>query len=125
MTDVVQQARLREQLRTLAEFLPAFETPSSHSENLERSFISKAYEAGWVLKAFDWGAWKDTAEARLLRDTEGALASATPDDLARLLTTLIRQQRFTDGGSLTEEPERGLIIRILRRATVLANDNSE
>ena len=55
-------------------------------------FISMAYEFGWVTP-FDWGTWAQTPEGQRLSAGGDAVAAATPDDLARLLTTLIRSER--------------------------------
>ena len=57
-------------------------------------FHDLAYEDGWVRTDFDWGEWSETPEALSLRDEPTALASATPDQLAKLITVLVRQERF-------------------------------
>ncbi len=55
-------------------------------------FVAAAYKFGWVLwGGFDWAEWMKTQEAQRLRDDREALSRATPDQLARLLTVLIRQ----------------------------------
>ena len=89
-------------------------------------FVSTCYKAGWILKDFDgtewegWGDWKDSDEARRLRDDPSALDSATPGQLGRLLKVLIRQDRFVTG-ALTGAFEPGLLVKILRRVVVLAS----
>ena len=82
-------------------------------------FVSVAYEDGWVRTEFDWGKWSATREARTLRDDPVALAVATPDQLAKLITVLVRQERFSEG-SLKWAFENGLVLAIVRRARVLA-----
>ena len=81
--------------------------------------VTLAYEDGWVRANFDWGVWSATAEARTLRDDPEALASATPDQLAKLMTVLVRQERFSEGALLWAF-EAGLMLGIVRRAGVLA-----
>jgi hypothetical protein len=81
-------------------------------------FVSAAYAAGWVLRDFDWPAWKDTPEAVQLRNDPDALEQATVVQLARLLTVLIRQDRFVEG-ALANAYDSGLVIAILRRADAL------
>ena len=85
------------------------------------AFIKTCYECGWVLGDFDWGTWKDTSEAMELRDNPDAMARATPDQIAKLLTVLIRLERFCSG-SLANAFKSGLLGAILRRAVALAQD---
>jgi len=81
------------------------------------AFVDAAYDAGWVIKDFDWTAWKGTAEAASLLDPD-VIASASCDQLAKLLTTLIRGDRFAEG-TLSEAYDRGILTAIVRRAEVL------
>lgn len=91
---------------------------TSYHPEVDR-FVALAYEDGWVRADFDWGAWSATAEARTLRDDPVALASATPDQLAKLITVLVRQERFSEGALLAAF-EVGLVLGIVRRAGDLA-----
>lgn len=84
-------------------------------------FVEAAYDLGWVQRDFDWVAWKETEEAIMLRDNDQALAEATSDQLAHLLTVLIRQERFCEG-SLDLAYRSGLLNGILRRASELASE---
>ena len=134
---------LHERLRGLASFLPAFESagfefgrwnrPESSdgvltlpffvlSETAD-AFVNTAYELGWVEPGFDWGTWMGTEEAQSLRDSPTSLAGATPEQLAHLLTVIVRQDRFVEG-SLLASYESGLLTGILRRAADLAGHNS-
>jgi hypothetical protein len=67
---------------------------------------------------FDWPTWMQTDEAIHLRDDLDSLAQATPEQLAHLLTVMIRQDRFVEG-SLGAHAESGLLVSVLRRAAVL------
>ena len=58
-----------------------------------------------------------------LRDDPAALQSATPEQLGRLLTVLIRQDRFIDG-SLAGAFESAFLLEILRRVAVQATRGS-
>ena len=130
---------LEERLAALAAFLPRFEQPdfqfdcwepSSFEEpgvismsgyslsNEASAFVDMAYEMGWVLFGFDWPTWKGTNEAAELRDHADTLSKATPNQLAQLLTVLIRQERFSEG-SLAAAYASGLVTRIVRRAAQL------
>jgi Family of unknown function (DUF6508) len=135
-------AALRERLHQLAAFLPEFEKPGfefghwvmppalepgviispyfAHgpvADSLHRT----CYDMGWVLQRFDWPAWMNTTEAVQLRDNPSVLERATPEQLARLLTVLIRQDRFVEG-ALAAAYKDGLLVRILRRASSIEED---
>ena len=119
----------------LASFLPAFEAPDvefgtlkggeerepgtitmpwfAHSELTSR-FLEVAYRDGWVRPDFDWPAWAQTPEAGRLRDDREALEQATVLELARLLTVVIRSEKF-DEGALAVALESGLVTAVLRR----------
>jgi Family of unknown function (DUF6508) len=135
-------AALRERLHALAAFLPEFEKPGFEfgklvtppsskpgviimpyfalgpvAESLDRT----CYDMGWVLRGFDWPAWMSTPEAIELRDDPSVLERATFEQLARLLTVLIRQDRFVEG-ALAAAYKDGLLVRILRRAASIEED---
>jgi hypothetical protein len=130
---------LAERLRGLAAFLPGFESPSFEFGTWSESstsadgvitlpyftlgetasaFVRRAYDLGWVQMGFDWPAWKETTEAQGLRDDPVALSRATPDQLAHLLTVVIRQDRFVEG-ALDSAYHSGLLTAIMRRAKAL------
>ena len=73
---------------------------------------------GWI-QDFGWGGWKDGAEAESFRTDPEAFNQATPEQLSRLLTCLIRGDRFCEG-YLSSSYEAGLLVPILRRAAALA-----
>ncbi|MFN3447694.1 MAG: DUF6508 domain-containing protein [Roseococcus sp.] len=128
-----------EALRALAAFLPIFERPGftagswqggqeveprvftmpfeAYVEEVIR-FTEVAYAHGWVLPDFDWIAWGGSEEAIVLLSDPAKLAAATPRQLARLLTLIIRQDRFVEG-ALAAAFESGLILGIVRRAKAL------
>jgi Family of unknown function (DUF6508) len=126
-------------LQVLAEFLPALRQPGFKAgeicggdeiepgvsrmpfvsyDPIVDSFVKAAYSHAWVLEDFDWPTWAQSAEARSLRDDETAIRNATPEQLARLLTVCIRQDRFVEG-ALMEAFDFGLILRIVERAAAL------
>ena len=130
-------------LQALAAFLPIFERPDMElgawagGDRLANGsmsmpyysfgpeaedFISTANEFGWVIP-FDWGAWARTPEGRRLCEGGAAIEGATPEDLARLLTTIIRSERFGDG-QLEGAFRSGLLTAIVRRAAALASQES-
>ena len=128
-----------EKLRALVRFLPDLESPdfkagswvdfeetsegafimpyTAHSD-VVTAFVDMLYETGWVLPNFDWPQWAQTEEASGLRDDECALSLATSDQLAKLLTVCVRQDRFMEG-ALLDAFESGLTLRIILRAAEL------
>lgn len=129
---------LRKRLHALAALLPIFEAPGFEfgawneparhgnvmvmpyfifSEGAEK-LLKVFYKQGWALTEFDWPAWAQTREYAQLREGKAALAKANPDQLARLLTVVIRQDRFVEG-SLNVAYKSGLLVKIMRRAAEL------
>lgn len=133
---------LTKRLACLAAFLPIFEdaafqfgswvggkpmphgllhVPSFVMSDAAEAFVKTTYEMGWVLPEADWVTWKGSAEAGELASRPEALARATPEQLAKLLTVLIRQDRFVEG-SLAEAFESGFLVAITRRAAALLRE---
>lgn len=86
-----------------------------------QKFITCCYADGWVLADLDWSAWMRSTEAIELRDEPERLANASPIQLAKLLTTVVRQDRFCEG-SLSSAFDSGLLLAIVRRAKRLATE---
>ena len=84
------------------------------------AFVRDVGGAGWIVP-FDWPAWMATAEAKALVNDHGRVASASVEELSRLLTAIVRSDRFTEG-SIAGAFESGLIGAILARAEVLAGE---
>lgn len=59
-------------------------------------FLRAASAAGCVVP-FDWPAWLDTPAAQALLADRAAVAAASPGDLVRLMTALVRGDRFGEG----------------------------
>ena len=132
---------LTERLRVLASVLPALEAPDADFGHWElpppRDGIGSlgwfefgptaevwraAVAAGdWINFGFDWRTWFAGDDGRSLRDDPGAIATATPDQLAWLLTAIIRSDRFTEG-SIAGAFESGLLAAISRRARALLDN---
>ena len=82
------------------------------------AFLEAVRGKGWV-EPFDWMAWAQTREGKALREDRVALAEASADQLKRLLTTLIRADRFSEG-TIAWAFESGLMAAIAQRARTLA-----
>lgn len=122
----------------LLEFLPVFEAgvrspglrpegqnayaPYSSEDEAGSAFEKAAYAAGCVRPDVGWTEWVHTAEARALRDDPAVLAQASHDQLEHLLTAIIRSNRFSMGASVFDSGQCSLILDILRRAKVLAEE---
>ena len=125
---------LRERLAALAGFRTAFEqdgfqfatsVPPERDGNLTTlgwttlgdeagRFYKMAYDYGWI-RRLDWMAWRDTEAGRRLMHEADAMAQATEDDLALVLTTCVRADRFCEG-YLADAFDAGLIGRVVLRA---------
>jgi Family of unknown function (DUF6508) len=124
-------------LHRLARHLPVFEAPGftfgswEPSREREDGIIvlgwyvpgpeAEAFLAdlgGWITP-FDWMAWAASPEGQALLGHPDAVASASADDLRKLLTTYVRGERFGDG-TLENAFMSGMLTAIMRRAGVLA-----
>jgi hypothetical protein len=83
------------------------------------AYLRAVGQAGLLQPDFDWPTWAKTPEAIALHDDPAVLARATPDQLGKLLTALIREDRFNEG-ALGDSFESGVMTAIARRAKVLA-----
>jgi hypothetical protein len=73
----------------------------------------------WVTAGFDWRSWLETDEGRAFHQGTDAVGTATPEQLGKLLTAIVRSDRFVEG-SIAGAFESGLLAAIARRATALA-----
>jgi len=72
----------------------------------------------WI-EPFDWPSWAASAEGEALLGHPEAVASASEDELRKLLTVYVRSERFGDG-TLEAAFTSGMLTAIVRRASVLA-----
>ena len=82
------------------------------------AFLADVRSDGWVIP-FDWPAWAAGPDGERLVGHPEAVASASTEELARLLTTYVRGDRFTEG-LLASAHENGMLAAIARRAAELA-----
>jgi hypothetical protein len=128
-------ADLAERLRPLADLVPILEAPDADFGHWDTSpgpdgtlhlpwfvfgptaeaFREAVGRGGWITTGFDWMAWLQTEEGQTFRDRPEAVASATPEQLAMLLTAIVRSDRFVEG-SMAGAFKSGLLSRIARRA---------
>ena len=76
-------------------------------------------DARALVRPFDWMSWASSADGQRLLGHPDAVASATADELGKLLTTYVRGERFGDG-TLAAAFDSGMLTAIARRASVLA-----
>jgi hypothetical protein len=111
-------------LASLARFTPrlcdagesAPEGNNDHEE-LELALVDAVTRAGWVLPC-DWATWAQSAKGLRLLGEPCHMATATANQLAKMLTALIRGERFSEG-TLREAFESGLLLAIAMRAEAL------
>jgi hypothetical protein len=133
--DISSVDELTPSLQAMADFLPELNKPDfdfGHWEPARKpapGVLTMPYFAfspqGLALLAampadrnFDWPAWKDTEEAQGLIKDPARVAEATPQQLVKLTTTLLRADRFTDG-TLANAYASGLLRAIVERASAL------
>ena len=133
---------LRDRLQRLADQLPTFEAPgftfgawvpSTRREDgvIEMGWYQLSEEAetftrslgGWITP-FDWPTWANGPEGTALLHDPPAVASASAEDLGKLLTSLVRGNRFSEG-TLAWAHESGLLTAIMRRAAALLASDDE
>ncbi|MET3353939.1 UNVERIFIED_ORG: hypothetical protein ABID33_001845 [Xanthobacter viscosus] len=100
-----------------------FQMPFIQYDPVVDAFVKAAYRHSWVLMDFDWPVWAQSDEAKALQDDETAIAMATPEQLGRLITVCVRQERFCDG-TLMSAFDSGLILRVVERAATLVGHPS-
>ncbi len=130
-----------ERLRRLAAYEPVFNDPSfspgtweggrpdehgviqmpwfSYNDTVDR-FHRELAAAQWIYP-FDWPAWAATPEGRRLVSDPDAIATASAADLAKVLTSIVRGDRFHEG-AFAAAFERGTIAAITRRAAELVRE---
>jgi hypothetical protein len=69
---------------------------------------------------FPWPEWTQTDEARALLADHARIAHATPQQLVKLTTALVRGDRFGEG-TLASAWGSGLLMAIVRRAAAIVN----
>lgn len=135
---------LADRLAALAAFLPAFTAPGAsfgrwfpeegapsaggtfvvpwfELSPMGAAFLDACYTHRWVVPV-DWVEWRKTPRARALYDDPAALAEATPEELALLLTSLVRGDRFCEG-TLAGAYDEGVLLRVVQRAAALAAEH--
>lgn len=92
-----------------------YQFPSYDFSGLGAAFFDMAYDAGWVIADFDWVTWKATEEAQGFLSNVAAIGAADSVQLAKLITTITRQDRYCDG-TLAWAFETGLLTAMATRA---------
>jgi hypothetical protein len=123
----------RDRLRLLADLVPILESPSADFGHWEtppgtlgyyvfgpagEAFLDAVGRGGWVVAGFDSRTWLTTPEGESLRDRPDAVADASIDQLAWLLTAIVRSDRFVEG-SIEGAFESGLLGWVAQRAAAL------
>jgi hypothetical protein len=86
------------------------------------SFVNAAYSGYWVRPDINWSGQEERARYIYLCSMLEAIETAGATDIAHILTTLIRGDRFNEG-MLAEAFENGLLRRILIRVGELASSS--
>jgi RimJ/RimL family protein N-acetyltransferase len=81
------------------------------------AFTREMTALGWI-HPFDWPAWAGSPAGRRYLEDSSRIGDAPADDLGRLLTTIVRSDRFSEGEVLAAA-ESGVLAAIARRAATL------
>lgn len=128
----------KENLKALADFWPVFANPKFVWE-IEKgiepkvkgefimpqriwdkeatAFHKMVYKEEWVVD-YDWTEWVNTEEFKKMMESPNGIETATAVQLAKLITALVRKERFCEG-TLSEASSTGLLERVTRRASQL------
>ena len=113
-----------ERLRRLAAWEPVFADPAFSPGGMFRGpspavvrFAREMADLGWSTRG-DYGPWSQSEAGLAFTKDNARIPTATSDELALLLTTIMRMDRFSRG-VLDEAFGRGTILAIVRRARVL------
>ncbi len=129
---------LPERLAALAAFAPAFAADGFQATaqvrvarpgvylgityaEITNRFVKMAYGYGWVMRSLPWSEWRGTEHGERMMQDPACMACANADDLAHVLTTCIRADRFCDG-YLADAFHAGLIARVVARAEMLLRE---
>lgn len=85
--------------------LEPFTSPWFKTSAAGDRFFEILYDAGWVLPEFDWPRWADRE----------AIGCADEEQLAKLLTALVRSDRFSEG-TLAKAYDDKVLLSIVERA---------
>ena len=91
--------------------------------DLGTAFFNAMYETGWVMEGFDWITWKGTPEAQRFFKRNEAVVAADAEQLTKLITTVVRQDRYCDG-TLEWAFSSGLLLAIAVRAEALLEEGA-
>ncbi len=80
-------------------------------------FMADVSRAGFV-QPFDWMAWASTPAGQALGSDPGRVATAAAEDLQRLLTAIIRGDRFSEG-NVAGAFRTGVLLAIAQRAEAI------
>ena len=91
----------------------------------ESKIIDKFREVLWekrILIVFDWSAWKEGI--KMLEDRDADFSNLDLITLVKLLTTIVRADRFSTGLLMSKFSD-GTILNILYRLRAVVNEDKE
>ncbi|MBV1700612.1 MAG: hypothetical protein KGQ46_02185 [Hyphomicrobiales bacterium] len=87
-------------------------------------FVNFAYDCGWVLDGFKYSEWMTSPEGKFFWSSPENLKQASGEQIAKLLTTFVRGDRFCEG-TLSTAADEGFLTAMMRRADELARANAK
>ena len=95
--------------------LEPFTSPWFKTSAAGDRFFEILYDAGWVLPEFEWPRWIQGPEGQRLWADREAIGCADEEQLAKLLTALVRSDRFSEG-TLAKAYDDKVLLSIVARA---------
>jgi hypothetical protein len=114
-----------ERLQRLAAYEPVFGAPGFSAGRFARGASADVVRFSEEMATLGWSThpeyfrWMQTPEASAFLEDASRIQRASPEELALLLTSIFRTDRF-NGGVVDTAFARGTMLAIARRARVLA-----
>lgn len=85
------------------------------------AFVQALIDNGWGTVNFDWPTFVNGPEYRGLVKAPDGFDDATSEQIAKVITSILRRDRFADGW-LTSAFEDGTVLRMLKRLKVIETE---
>lgn len=83
-----------------------------------RAFVKALIDNGWGIVNFDWGTFVNSSEYQELMMVPNGFNQATPEQIAKVITSILRSDRFSPGW-LDNSVNDGTVLRILQRLKMI------
>jgi hypothetical protein len=99
--------------------------PWFEQSKVANEFTHMLYDSGWIRQDFNWTEWVHTPEGERLCADRAEIGRADCEQLAKVLTALVRGDRFSEGLLATAYSDKRLLSIVERAEALLAEMNSD